>query len=247
MRAGARHHVRRAIEFLFGTFLCAGLYFANDMEALNALKYGTIGLCAILTFFAFQLLSKEQKTKQPRPEIIRLIQLFMVLAVISMAFGLCSQLPLFRPAATATSPPAGQWASGFGRDYFNANWDVQNAHDVPSPQFTFSPRYSYSGTLKGIVDGNDLVLAGDMTTYDIHDPRKELGMAKFTFRGPINKHQVAGNFSYIRTDVNGFGSAFVEFDSGGNGTMYMVVRITQLKVGEGDVAMVVMHLRRSRA
>jgi hypothetical protein len=36
----------------------------------------------------------------------------------------------------------------------------------------------------------------------------------------------------------------MEFDSGGNGTMYMVVRITQLKEGEGDVAMVVMHLRR---
>jgi hypothetical protein len=88
------------------------------MEALSALKYGTIGLCAILTFFAFQLLPKEQKTNKPRPEILRLIQLFMVLAVISMAFGLCSQLPLFRLAPAATSSPAAQWASGFGPDYF---------------------------------------------------------------------------------------------------------------------------------
>jgi hypothetical protein len=214
------------------------------MEALSALKYGTIGLCAILTFFAFQLLSKEQKTNKPRPEIIRLIQLFMVLAVISMAFGLCSQLPLFRLATAATSPPAAQWASGFGPDYFTANWDVQDAHDVSSPQFTFTPRYSYSGTLKGNVEGNDLVLAGNMTSNDIHNPNKALGTAKFTFRGPINNNQVAGEFSYIRTDVNGFGTAFMEFDSGGNGTMYMVVRITQLKEGEGDVAMVVMHLRR---
>ena len=29
---------------LIGTFFCAGLYFANDMEALSSLKFGTIGL-----------------------------------------------------------------------------------------------------------------------------------------------------------------------------------------------------------
>lgn len=219
----------------------------NSVEAFGALKYGTIGLCAILTFFSFQLLSKEQRTSHPRPEMIRLILLFMVLAVVSMAFGLCSQLPLFRPALTAVPPAQVQWASGFGPDYFTANWEVQNAHDVSSPQFSFTPRYSYSGTLKGNVEGGDLVLTGSMTSDDIRSPSKELGTAKFTFRGPINNNQVAGNFSYIRTDVHGFGSAFLEFDSGGNGTMYMVVRVTQLKQGEGDVAMVVMHLRRSRA
>jgi hypothetical protein len=83
-----------------------------------------------------------------------------------------------------------------------------------------------------------------MTSKDIQNLNKALGTAKFAFRGPINNHQVAGEFSYIRTDVSGFGTAFMEFDSGGNGTMYMVVRVTQPKEGEGDVAMVVMHLRR---
>jgi hypothetical protein len=111
---------------------------------------------------------------------------------------------------------------------------------------SFTPRYSYSGTLKGKVEGTDLVLTGDMTTDDIHTPSKELGTARFTFRGPINNNQVAGYFSYIRTDVHGFGSAFLEFYSGGNGTMYMIARITQIKEGEGDVAMVVVHLGRSR-
>jgi hypothetical protein len=214
------------------------------MEVLSALKYGTIGLCAILTFFSFQLLSREQKTNKPRPEIIRLIQLFMVMAVVSMAFGLCSQLPLFRLTTAAISPAVKQWASGFGPDYFTANWEVQDAHDVLSPQFAFTPRYSYSGTLKGNIEGNDLVLAGDMTSNDILNPTKALGTANFTFRGLVNNNQVAGHFGYIRTDVNGFGTAFIEFDSGGNGTMYMVVRVTKLNQGEGDVAMVVMHLRR---
>jgi hypothetical protein len=213
------------------------------MEALSALKYGTIGLCAILTFLAFQLLSREQRTNKPRPEIIRLIQLFMILAVISMAFGLCSQLPLFRLTTAATSPPPAQWASGFGPDYFTANWEVQDARDVSSPQFAFTPRYSYSGTLKGTVEGNDLVLAGKMTSNAIDDPKKALGTADFSFRGPVNNNEVAGHFSYIRTDVNGFGTAFIKFDSAGNGTMYMVVRVTQPKK-EDDVAMVVMHLRR---
>src|SRR6516164_2671263 len=43
------------------------------MGALSALKYGTIGLCAILTYFAYLLLSKEQNAGRARPEIIRLI------------------------------------------------------------------------------------------------------------------------------------------------------------------------------
>jgi hypothetical protein len=66
----------------------------------------------------------------------RLIRLFMVLAVISMIVGLCSQLPLFRQSAGATSSPVAQWASGFGPDYFTARWRVQYA----SPQFKFTPR-----------------------------------------------------------------------------------------------------------
>jgi hypothetical protein len=212
------------------------------MEPLNALKYGTIGLCGVLTYFAFQLLSKEQGTDRPRAEIIRLIQLFMVLAVVSMAFGLCSQLPIFRAAATAESVPI-QWASGYDPSYFTAKWQVTNASDVASQAFQFKPRYSYTGVLEGAVEGTELTMVGDMTTNDITNGQK-LGTAKFTVRGPISNNQVAGHFTYVRRDVNGFGTAFLEFDSDGNGTMYMIVRVTSIRQGEGDVAMVVMHLRR---
>jgi hypothetical protein len=69
-----------------------------DIEALSTLKYGTIGLCAILTFFAFQLLSKEQKTNKPHPRNHLPHPTLHGLAVTSKTFGLCSQLPLFRPA-----------------------------------------------------------------------------------------------------------------------------------------------------
>lgn len=213
------------------------------MPPFDALKYGTIGLCAILVFFSFQLLAREQKSAKPRREIINLIRTFMILTVVAMAIGLSSQLPFFHtPSANPASSV--QWASGFGPEYFNANWGVHDAHDVSVPQFSFTPRYSYSGTLRGYVNGRNLTLTGDMSTNDIVQVTNELGKAKFTFEGPINNNEAAGHFTYQRTDVSGFGTAFIKFDSGGDATMYMIVRVTRTKEHEGDIAMVIIPLRR---
>lgn len=213
------------------------------MEPFSALKYGTIGLCAILMFFAYQLLLKEQKASAPRTEILKIIRTFMFFAVASMAIGLSSQLPIFHPALSGQAAQA-QWASGFGPDYFTADWQAHDAHDVATPQFAFKPRYVYSGTLKGHIDGNDLVLAGYMHTSDISQPTKELGAATFTFRGPVNNNEAAGYFTYSRVDVSGFGSAFIKFDSAGEAIIYMNVRVTHPKENEDDVAMVVIPIRR---
>jgi hypothetical protein len=166
----------------------------------------------------------------------------MILAVVSMAFGLCSQLPIFRAPVTQETAPI-RWASGYSPGYFTAKWQVLDAHDVPTEQFKFTPRYSYSGVLEGSIEGNELKMVGDMTASDINNGQK-LGTAKFTVQGPISNTQVAGHFTYIRRDVDGFGTVFMEFDSAGNGTLYMIVRVTSPKQEEGDVAMVVMHLHR---
>jgi hypothetical protein len=66
----------------------------------------------------------------------------------------------------------------------------------------------------------------------------QIGTAKFTSVGLISNNQVAGHFTYVRNDVNGFGTNFTEFDSAGNGTMYMIVRVTKLLSNESDVAQV---------
>jgi hypothetical protein len=214
------------------------------MEAFSALKYGTVGLCAVLMYFAFQLLAKEQKAEHPRQDILGLIKLFMVFAIISMIIGLSSQLPIFRNSLSPETATT-QWASGYGPDYFTGKWELQqDSHDVLAPQFSFKPRYSYTGTLTGHVDGNDLVMTGDMTSNDINNHSHELGTAKFTFRGPINNNEAAGHFTYTRRDVSGFGTAFLKFDSAGDGVMYMIVRVTKPNEGEGDVAMVIIRLRR---
>ena len=212
------------------------------MQAFYLLKYGTIGLCAFLTYFAYRLLAKEQSSTHPRKDILRLIQLFIALAVVSMVIGLISQLKIFQNAPLDENPTI-QWASGFDPTYFNAEWeiDMDEAHDVAFHEF--KPRYRYSGTLKGRVEGADLVLSGVMTTYDI-DSKAKLGSAQFTSRGRISNNQVAGFFTYARPGISGFGTNFTEFDSAGNGVMYMTVRITKVIPNEGDVAQVEMHMHR---
>ena len=213
------------------------------MQLFDALKYGTIGLCAVLMYLAYLLLGKEQQASKPRSEIINLIRLFMFLAVGSMAIGLCSQLPVFRPEPSHSSD-AVQWSSGFGPDFFTGNWDVTDAHDVQTPAFTFTPRYQYSGTLQGHVEGGEFVLSGQLHSLDGADPRHQWREAAFSVSGPINNNEVAGHFTYSRSDVNGFGTAFLKFDASGNADVYMIVRVTKPHPGDGDVAMVVMHLQR---
>jgi hypothetical protein len=213
------------------------------MEIFDVLKYGTIGLCAILMFFAYQLLLKEQKAATPHNDIIKLIRTFMLFAVAAMAIGLCSQLPVFRSTASH-EPSTAPWPSGLAPTFFNDQWQITDGHDVKTPQFTFEPRYAYSGTLRGHAEGNVVVLEGIMHANDINNRTHELGKAQFTFRGPVNNTEVAGYFTYSRADVNGFGAAFLKIDSVGVGTIYMIVRVTSPIGKEGDVAMVVLPIRR---
>ena len=209
------------------------------MNPLDALKYGTIGLCGLLTYLAYLLLAKEQQRDHPRTEFINLIKLFMVLAVVSFAVGLSSQLPFFR-SAEATSPPT-HWASGYDPAFFTGKWQVDDAQDLPFKESV--PKYTYGGVLEGSVEGNYLILSGDLTTY-----RKESGAvsgtSKFIARGPISNNQVATTFIYERKEVHGFGTAFIEFDGAGNGVMYLFARITRPEPGQGDIDMAEMHLHR---
>ena len=209
------------------------------MNPLDALKYGTIGLCGLLTYLAYLLLAKEQQREHPRAEFINLIKLFMVLAVVSFAVGLSSQLPFFR-SGNATEAPT-HWSSGYDPSFFSGKWQVDDAKDLPFQDST--PKYTYSGVLEGSVEGNNLILSGDLTTF-----KKETGAvsgkAPFIARGPISNNQVAMTFNYDRKEVHGFGTAFIEFDGAGNGVMYLVARITRPEPGKGDIDLAEMHLHR---
>jgi hypothetical protein len=216
------------------------------MDALNFLKYGTVGLCAVLTYFAFQLLSKEQNTSAPRPEILRAIWIFMTFSVVSMCLGLASQLPVFRPQGVVPptnqpSPISSPSASVPEADvkYLTANWQISDGHDDDFQGYR--ARFTYLGTLAGRVEGADLVLEGTVTTLE---NGKVAGAAQFTARGPIDKNEVAAHFTYRRVDVSGFGTAFIKFNSDGQGVMYLIARATRPVQGQGDVGLCTFYIER---
>jgi hypothetical protein len=100
----------------------------GDYGPLCALKYGPSGLCALLAFLAYQLLSKEQQKPEPRADIIKLIRLFVLFSVISMMLGFGSQLlPAFQRSSLGL--PSG-WTSGHKTSDFTGHWEVIDAHDV---------------------------------------------------------------------------------------------------------------------
>lgn len=197
------------------------------MGALEYLKYGVIGLCAILTYFSYALLLREMRAPRPRRLVLRTIHIFMALSLLSMLIGLVSQIPFFNRSPNL----AAARSSSLDDDYFHAQWEV-SGHDIDFGNF--KARYEYNGIFTGSVQANELILEGDLVTIDAKT-KIERGTAHFTARGPINNNQVAAYYTYKNTAVNGFGTSFIEFDSSGHGQMYVVFRITRTIPGEGDI------------
>jgi len=131
--------------------------------------------------------------------------------------------------------------SGYDASFFNGTWYIKDGHDEPLDNF--KPRYTYTGSLSGKTDSKKLFMEGSITTNKIVD-NTLIGVANFVYEGAINNNQSAGYFLYTNETVKGFGSCFIEFDSAGNGTMYMYVRATRTLPGEGDVARVRLIIER---
>jgi len=153
--------------------------------------------------------------------------------------GLWGALPdRLREAVVAVLPhedPSSASTSGFDKNFFNGTWYIKDGHDEALDNF--KPRYTYTGTLNGHLNSGKFVLDGMITTNNIID-KKIRGIARFIYEGAISNNQTAGFFTYTNETVKGFGSCFIEFDAAGNGTMYLIVRVTRTIPGEGDVAAV---------
>lgn len=52
-----------------------------------------------------------------------MLRLFMILAVVSIAIGLASQLSIFRPG-TRSEFTGNHWSSGFEPVFFNGKWQI---------------------------------------------------------------------------------------------------------------------------
>jgi hypothetical protein len=220
----------------------------------DALKYGTIGLSAILTLFSYLLLSKEQGKPDPRPHILTEIRIFMAFALVSLSVGMFSQLPIFRPLnweptkeptnTETKKQPEAVWNSDLKRDYFATTWIIDQAEDQNFEGY--KARYKYAGTLTGTTEGSDVILTSDMKTI-YAKTNIVRGRAIFSARGPISNNPVAAYFTYTREGVNGFGTAFMEFDNSGHAYLYLVNRVTSTQKGEGDIGAAKFHITKSDA
>jgi hypothetical protein len=130
--------------------------------------------------------------------------------------------------------------SDYGVGFFNGTWHIQTGYDEELDNF--KPRYKYTGDLSGKTKSGKLFLEGPITTNKQDGTLS--GVANFVYEGAISNNQSAGYFTYTNETVKGFGSCFIEFDSAGNGTMYLYVRTTRTLPGEGDVARVRLIIER---
>jgi hypothetical protein len=72
----------------------------DNINLLDALRYGVIGLSAILAILAYVLLSSEQKRDKPRENILSSIKLFMLFSALLTLVGFGSEA--IKPRSSTT-------------------------------------------------------------------------------------------------------------------------------------------------
>jgi len=65
--------------------------FGNDMNVVQILQIGVMGLGFLLAVLSYHLLTKEQKQEAPRSVIIKSIYVFMFFSVVLCVIGMLSQ------------------------------------------------------------------------------------------------------------------------------------------------------------
>jgi hypothetical protein len=198
----------------------------------DALKYGLIGLGFLLAFLSYTLLASEQRKSSPRKEIFLPIYLFMAFSLCVMALG------LFGQTQAQTSPIAR--GRTMPDSSFEGNWHFSGA-DVEFEPAHFMPRFSYRGNLDLRLSGDTLYFSGKVETHSANDD-EFLGTAQLSGQGPVSNNQVAAYYDYTNERVQGFGTAFMQFDyAGKEASTYLVFRVT---TGEGTVGFVAAKLTR---
>ena len=103
-----------------------------------ALRYGSLGLSAILAVLAFRLLQTEQKVEKPRPALLRAIRSFFIVALVLALIGAGTEL-------LSKRQPTGD---GTPQDF--STWTVTGRYEVPDPGAPIKPVITVSPLLQGM-------------------------------------------------------------------------------------------------
>lgn len=172
------------------------------------LKYGIIGLGAILAFLSYLLLTQEQKKSEPRSQILTATYVFMTFSILLILLGIFSDWSHSNQLPTKVVPST----TGFPKGALNGSYIVDGTDiDLPSENFK-TPRHHYKGEFEISGQDGQLIMQGDMQTLNaINDSL--LGTSTITSYLTINNNYVGGYYTNINQRINGFGTVFLKFNN----------------------------------
>jgi hypothetical protein len=194
------------------------------LELTEALKYGLIGLGAILAILSFFLITKEQNKPEPRKQILNSVYMFMGFSVVLLLMGLVGETQKNANHNGRTM----KVASGFEVGALNGEWHV-NASDTPvgnNPDFKV-PEYHYSGNFNIIQNEDEVIFDGYLDRQRIGSDSVIVRRIKFKGNGPINNNYVGAQYYFQDDRQNGFGTMLVMFNNdAASADAYMLFRPT---------------------
>ena len=193
------------------------------------LKYGIIGLGAILAFLAYLLLTQEQKKTEPRSKILTATYVFMTFSLILIASGIFSDWSHSYQTPTKTTNES---TTGFQKGALNGSYTVDGTDiDLPSENFK-TPRHHYKGEFQISEQDGQLTMEGDLQTlYASNDSLR--GVSRIKAYLTINNNYVGGSYTNINQRINGFGIVLLKFNNAATSANgYFVFRTT---TGEAEI------------
>lgn len=95
----------------------------ENINPVQILNYGVIGLGFLLAFLAYKLLSKEQQLKEPRKNILKAVYVFMGFSIVLCLIGIGSEsIKYYVPTETP-------YKSGISNDTTKASITLFNLED----------------------------------------------------------------------------------------------------------------------
>src|SRR6185295_18076364 len=136
----------------------------NILQLTDALKYGLIGLGAILATLCFFLLTKEQKRTRPRQNILTSIYIFMAFSCVLVILGIIGQ-------NTAPQSQLYEPQSGFAKGALNGTWLIEACDTSVCANSDFKvPAFAYRGELQLVEKNEQIYFTGYLIRKISDDP-----------------------------------------------------------------------------
>lgn len=172
------------------------------------LRYGIIGLGAILAFLAYSLLIQEQRKPKPRRQILTATYIFMAFSLLLIGLGIFSD---WSKANKVHIEPVNM-STGFPDRALNGSYLVEGADiDLISENFK-TPRHHYKGEFQIFMQDGQVIMEGDLQT--LHAQNDSLkGVSRIRAVLTINNNYVGGSYTNINQRINGFGAVLLKFNN----------------------------------